>query len=397
MIKKGSYFLAFAIALVGLSGGSIHLQAQKTLRIKSRHSKASATPPSSIVRAGVGDSLTSIAKRTSTDAIQLARLNGLSLNSKLRPGQRIVIPASAVPDAGTRAETRTENGKLISFVDGSQLHVDEAWMHGEEVWYRRGKLTEVSVRKVKSIEPVFIAQVEKTNPQTPAPVLTSQRSSSTPARTWIYLIGGAKFKVDEVKETADGAWYQRGNLVSFLERGRIGRIEIEAPEGANQSGWQEAGWTSGNSAIDQSIRTNGRRFGVDPYLVFLVIEQESHFRTRVVSPKGARGLMQLMPGTARRFAVRNSFDPAENIRGGTQYLKELLTMFNGRVDLALASYNAGEGRVISYGNKVPPFQETQNYVKRIGQRYKKGGSFQKDSRRAPALRISQPTLAEEAP
>ncbi len=120
-------------------------------------------------------------------------------------------------------------------------------------------------------------------------------------------------------------------------------------------------------------------------------------RSKKLGPKGARGLMQLMPGTARRFAVRNSFDLAENVRGGTQYLRELLTMFNGRVDLALASYNAGEGRVINYGNKVPPFQETQNYVKRIGQRYKKSGSSQKDAHKAPAARVAQPALAKETP
>jgi soluble lytic murein transglycosylase-like protein len=96
-------------------------------------------------------------------------------------------------------------------------------------------------------------------------------------------------------------------------------------------------WSSGNALIDQLIRKNATRVGIDPYLVFLVIEQESHFRTHVVSPKGAQGLMQLMPGTARRFGVGRPFDPSENIRGGTQYLKDLLTMFKGRVDLALAS------------------------------------------------------------
>jgi len=104
--------------------------------------------------------------------------------------------------------------------------------------------------------------------------------------------------------------------------------------------------------------------------VFLVIEQESHFHPRAVSPKGARGLMQLMPGTARRFGVSRPFDPADNIRAGTQYLKDLLRMFDNRVDLALASYNAGEGRVLDYGNRVPPFKETRDYVKKISARYK---------------------------
>ena len=94
--------------------------------------------------------------------------------------------------------------------------------------------------------------------------------------------------------------------------------------------------------------------------------------------------MQLMPGTARRFAVSRPFDPIENIRGGTRYLKELLGMFNGRVDLALASYNAGEGRVIQYGRKVPPFQETREYVRRIGKRYGSGTGLRKNVRKAGA-------------
>jgi len=105
-----------------------------------------------------------------------------------------------------------------------------------------------------------------------------------------------------------------------------------------------------NRRINQK---NGARYGVDPYLVFCVIEHESHFRSRALSPKGAQGLMQLMPGTARRFGVRRPYDVAENIKGGTQYLKELMAMFDGRVNLVLASYNAGEGAVLKYGRSVP--------------------------------------------
>src|ERR1041385_8993115 len=101
------------------------------------------------------------------------------------------------------------------------------------------------------------------------------------------------------------------------------------------------------------------------------MEQESHFNTRAVSPRGARGLMQLMPGTGARCGVRRLHDPAQNITAGTRYLRELLDRFNNRVDLVLASYTAGEGAVIKFGHKVPPYAETRNYVKTISKRYKR--------------------------
>jgi len=154
----------------------------------------------------------------------------------------------------------------------------------------------------------------------------------------------------------------------FLARERIARIERIEPGSLMPAGINRD-WTSGNLRIDELIKVNAAQYGLDPYLVFCVIEQESHFRQRAVSPKGARGLMQLMPATARRLGVRNSFDPAQNIMGGTRYLKELMNMFSGRVDLVLASYNAGEGAVMKYGRTVPPYRETREYVKRIGKRY----------------------------
>jgi soluble lytic murein transglycosylase-like protein len=125
---------------------------------------------------------------------------------------------------------------------------------------------------------------------------------------------------------------------------------------------------------------------LDPYLVFLVIEQESHFRVRALSPKGAQGLMQLMPGTARRLGVRRPFDAAENIRGGTKYLRELMDMFGGQVHLVLASYNAGEGAVLKYGRNVPPYRETREYVKKIGKRYGLSGRRPQEENDAPGPR-----------
>jgi soluble lytic murein transglycosylase-like protein len=132
-------------------------------------------------------------------------------------------------------------------------------------------------------------------------------------------------------------------------------------------------WTTGNKSIDNLIRLNGNRYGVDPYLIYCVIRQESGFRTGATSPVGAMGLMQLMPGTAARYGVTNPYDPAQSIMGGTRYLANLLRLFRGRVDLALAGYNAGEGAVMKYGNRVPPYRETQNYVRTIGTRYAQSG------------------------
>jgi soluble lytic murein transglycosylase-like protein len=128
-------------------------------------------------------------------------------------------------------------------------------------------------------------------------------------------------------------------------------------------------WTTGNRSIDGLIRLYGGRYGVDPYLIYCVMRQESSFRAGAVSVKGATGLMQLMPGTAARYGVTNIYDPAQNIAGGTRYLRDLLRLFNGRVDLVLAGYNAGEGAVMKYGYRVPPYRETRDYVQRIGARY----------------------------
>lgn len=107
-----------------------------------------------------------------------------------------------------------------------------------------------------------------------------------------------------------------------------------------------------------------RAYGVDADLVRAVIEVESGRNARALSSKGAMGLMQLIPDTARRFGVTNAYDPRQNIKGGVQYLKFLLAYFEGDVDLVLAGYNAGEGAVDRHGG-VPPYKETRNYVKKV--------------------------------
>jgi len=118
------------------------------------------------------------------------------------------------------------------------------------------------------------------------------------------------------------------------------------------------------SKFDKLIVEAAKKFDVDAALVSAVIKAESDFNSRELSNKGARGLMQLMPSTAERFGVTDSYDPVANIYGGVRYLRWLLQTFNGNADLAVAAYNAGEGNVWKY-NGVPPFRETINYINRI--------------------------------
>lgn len=129
------------------------------------------------------------------------------------------------------------------------------------------------------------------------------------------------------------------------------------------------GFTTGNSDVDNYVVESGKRNSVDPLLLYSIMHQESSFKPRAMSYKGARGLMQLMPGTAARFGVSNIWDPKQNIEGGARYMRFLLDLFGGDVNLALAGYNAGEGAVMKYGYNVPPYSETQEYVRRIGRRY----------------------------
>jgi soluble lytic murein transglycosylase-like protein len=120
------------------------------------------------------------------------------------------------------------------------------------------------------------------------------------------------------------------------------------------------------SELRAFAQRTAEKYDVDPLLVHSVIEAESAYDPFAISPKGAQGLMQLMPGTAARFDVRNTFNPWENIDGGVRYLRYLLDLF-GEPALALAAYNAGEGSVLRHGG-VPPYPETEQYVDKIGKK-----------------------------
>jgi hypothetical protein len=128
-------------------------------------------------------------------------------------------------------------------------------------------------------------------------------------------------------------------------------------------------FTTGDATVDSYIAISAARYNVDPLLIYAQMNQESSFKRRAISYKGASGLMQLMPATAIRFGVTNIFDPQQNIDAGVKYMRWLLNTFNQDMRLALAGYNAGEGAVMKYGNQIPPYRETRDYVARITARY----------------------------
>jgi len=119
------------------------------------------------------------------------------------------------------------------------------------------------------------------------------------------------------------------------------------------------------------ILAAARVYQLEPALLHAVISAESGYNPLARSAKGARGLMQLMPDTARRYGVDNPLDPQQNIYGGAAYLRDLLTLFGNDMNLALAAYNAGEGSVMEYGNRIPPFRETTQYVPKVLLYYKR--------------------------
>lgn len=169
---------------------------------------------------------------------------------------------------------------------------------------------------------------------------------------------------ENIPPALDNAAIAAGRLVSVVRMdarsGRLVRtVLVQAPTSQSQA--------SANPRVRAMVEETAKNLDVSPLLVDSVIQVESNYNPYAISPKGAQGLMQLMPDTARRFGVKNTFDPQQNIEGGVRYLKFLQDTF-GDDQLAIAAYNAGEKAVAKYGS-VPPYRETVGYVAKVGRKY----------------------------
>lgn len=145
---------------------------------------------------------------------------------------------------------------------------------------------------------------------------------------------------------------------------RVSNKKAKVMTGQDRSVPSETGNLVVPEEFKKLIKETAEKYQLNPDLVTAMIKVESNFNPKAVSSEGARGLMQLMPHTARELGVKNAFDVRQNIEGGCRYLKDLLDQFEGKLELALAAYNAGPGAVMKYG-RIPPYKETQRYVKRV--------------------------------
>jgi soluble lytic murein transglycosylase-like protein len=169
------------------------------------------------------------------------------------------------------------------------------------------------------------------------------------------------------------AWRDaNGTLILSDRKLSDGAMTYVVPEASNIRVATSRTLTPWEGRFESLVQEHASRQALRPDLVRAVIQVESGFNPMARSPRGAMGLMQLMPETARELGVRNPYDPADNIRGGCAYLRQLIDRYDGNEELALAAYNAGAGAVDRHGRTIPPYRETRDYVRKVTAR---GGEF----------------------
>ncbi|MCU7915874.1 MAG: lytic transglycosylase domain-containing protein [Candidatus Thiodiazotropha sp. (ex Gloverina cf. vestifex)] len=162
--------------------------------------------------------------------------------------------------------------------------------------------------------------------------------------------------------------------VHFTDRPMSGNYRLiwrNGPSKSRKGNYSLAKMRENKSKFTPMIETVAKELRLHPGLLHAMVRVESAYNPKAISKKGAQGLMQLMPATASRYGVNDSYDPKQNLEGGARYLSDLLTQFEYDIRLALAVYNAGENAVKRYGNKIPPYKETMNYVDKVMGEYER--------------------------
>lgn len=192
-----------------------------------------------------------------------------------------------------------------------------------------------------------------------------------------------KFTIISVAILSLLSMYSHADIYKYVDKhGRVILTDKPKHSGYKQlvktwKGWEEAkvpknfDWVKNQKKFDPTIRSVAKIYKLPHTLLHAVITAESSYNPNAISKAGAVGLMQLMPETAKQYGVSNRRDPKQSIYGGTRYLRYLAKLFNNDLALMLAAYNAGEGAVKKYGNKIPPYKETRNYVNKVIKYYKK--------------------------
>lgn len=194
---------------------------------------------------------------------------------------------------------------------------------------------------------------------------------------WRLLIISCVFALTTGNASADIYKYVDRNGVTHFSDKSLGpgyKLVLKSKKPAKKRGSKTANaFTANRKKHSQLIDRVAKQLKMDGALVHAVVRAESAYDANAKSHKGAVGLMQLMPQTAQRYGVKDRRDPAQNVYGGTRYLRDLIKQFDN-LTLAIAAYNAGEGAVMKYGNKIPPYKETQNYVRKVLKFYKESAS-----------------------
>ena len=218
---------------------------------------------------------------------------------------------------------------------------------------------------------------------------TKKKNSSRFLGGFLAALVGMGCAIVSTSQAADPieAYLDSSGRVVFVNQARVAPTPRKAASSASQSRTADSPNLSsklGRPSLDRVIQQSASRHQVDPDLVRAIVRVESNFDPYAVSLRGAQGLMQLIPATAQRFGVRDAFDPRANLEGGVRYLRYLIDLYGGDLELALAAYNAGENAVSRY-NGVPPYRETRNYLRKISRIYPLDWPLDRQNREAPEI------------